>query len=135
MTQRTYKDAKRRYHSAFWPLMGLYMTVVISGTMYVGFSGNDALWLKGALGMGMGLPMVGVLFIMVRFFEEADEYSRLLHLRSFAYATVLILGSVAFFGALQMFKAIGGIEVFWFVPGFFLAYGLIYRFLVGKDCL
>lgn len=135
MTQHTYKDAKRRYHSVFWPLMGLYLTVVISGSFYMGFSGNDALWLKCALGLGMGLPMVGVLFVMVRFFEEADEYSRLLHLRSFAYATVLTVGAIALFGALQMFEAIGGIEVFWFVPGFFLAYGLIYRLIGGKDCV
>lgn len=135
MTQRTYKDAKRRYHSVFWPLMGLYMTVVVSGAMYMGFSGNEALWLKVSLGLGMGLPMVGVLLVMVRFFEEADEYSRLLHLRSFAYATAIIVGAVAVFGSLQMFKAIGGIEVFWFVPAFFLAYGLIYRVIGGTDCI
>lgn len=135
MTQRTYKDAKRRYHTVFWPLMGLYMIVVISGSAYMGFSGNDTLWLKAALGIGMGLPMVGVLFVMVRFFEEADEYTRLLHFRSFAYATVLTIGAIALFGALQMFKAIGPIDVFWFVPAFFLTYGLIYRVLGGKDCL
>lgn len=135
MSKYTYKSATRRYHSVFWPLMGLYMAVVTSGSFYLGFSGNESLWLKSALGVGMGLPMVGVLMVMVRFFEEADEYTRLVHFRAFAYGTVATLGVLAIFGALQMFEAIGSIEVFWFIPGFFLSYGLIYRFLGGKECL
>ena len=135
MTQQTYKSARRRYVRVFWPLMAAYMAVVLGGTAYLGFSGNESLWLKTGLGIGMGLPMVAVLFVMVRFFEEADEYTRLLHLRSFAYATVVTIGAIAMFGALQMFDAMGGVEVFWFVPGFFLSYGLIYRSMGGKDCL
>lgn len=134
MTKHTYKTAKRRYHRVFWPLMALYVTIVLSGSFYLESSESESIFLKSLLGIAMAVPLVGTLAVMVRFFEEADEYTRLLQFRAFAYGTVITLGSLAVFGGLQMFDAVGAIEVFWFIPGFFFAYGLSYRFLGGKEC-
>lgn len=135
MKRHNHKTARRRYFQLFWPLMALYVAVVAGGTVYSRMVEPEALWIKAVFGVAMGLPILGVLFVMVRFFEEADEYIRLMQLRAFAYGTALTLGTAAIVGALQMFDAIGYVEVFWFVPGFFFAYGLSYYLIGGKDCV
>lgn len=134
MAQHTYKSARARYLRRLWPLMALYVAVVIGGAVYSRMVDFEPLWVKALFAVAMGLPIMAVLFVMVRFFEEADEYVRLTQLRAFAYGTALTLGAAAIIGALQMFDVLGYIEVFWFVPGFFLAYGLSYRLMGGRDC-
>ena len=87
MKRHNHKTARRRYFQLFWPLMALYVAVVAGGTVYSRMVEPEALWIKAVFGVAMGLPILGVLFVMVRFFEEADEYIRLMQLRAFAYGT------------------------------------------------
>jgi len=134
MTQHTYKSARARYLRRFWPLMAIYVAVVLAGAVYSRMVEVEPQWVKAAFGIAMGLPIAAMFFVMVRFAEEADEYVRLMQLRAFAYGTAFTLGAAGIIGALQMFDTIGYVEVFWFVPGFFFAYGLSYLFMGGKDC-
>ncbi|MEM1036676.1 MAG: hypothetical protein AAGI14_07940 [Pseudomonadota bacterium] len=135
MTQHTYKSARRRYVRVFWPLMAIYTVIVLAGSFYLASLETQPVWLQVALAVASAVPVVAVLFVMLRYFAETDEYSRLLQYKAFAYGAVFTVSAIMLVGFLQLFDVIGSVQVFWFGPAFFLAYGLTYRFLGGKECL
>jgi len=118
----------------FWPLMALYVAIVIGGSFYLNTLETEPTWLQTTIALGAALPVVGILFMMLRYFNETDEYTRLLQLQAFAWGAVITVSAVFIIGFLQMFEALGAIEVFWFGPAFFLSYGLAYKFIGGKEC-
>lgn len=134
MTQHTYKSARRRYHAVFWPLMVAYIVVILGGSFYLASLETEPVWLQATLAVASAVPVIAVLFVMLRYFSETDEYSRLLQYKAFAYGAVWTVSAVFLVGFLQMFEAIGNIEVFWFGPAFFFAYGISYKLIGGKDC-
>lgn len=119
----------------FWPVMALYVVIVIAGTLLLKTYETPPLWLQIGLALGASLPLIGVLVLMVRFFAETDEYTRLKQLTAFAYGACITVSAIFVTGFLQMFDVIGYVDVFWFGPGFFLAYGLSYHAIGGKECL
>lgn len=134
MQKVTHKQARSRYRRLFWPMMALYVVVVIGGTLLRTNFDAPPLWLDVALALGSALPVSAVLFLMVRYFLEADEFVRLQQLTAFAYGACLTVSSIFVAGFLQMFDVIRGIEVFWFGPAFFFAYGIVHKLMGVKDC-
>ncbi len=135
MQKVTHKEARKRYMRLFWPAMVFYVITVIGGAQLRNQYETTPLWLGISIALAITVPLIAVLILMLRYFDETDEYTRLKQLKAFAYGACLTVGAIFFVGFLQMFDVITHVDVFWFGPGFFLAYGLAYWAMGGKDCI
>jgi len=135
MTQQTYKSAKKRYWRAFVPIMILYLIATLAGSAFLQTFDVEPTWLQATIALACTLPMVYYLFVQIRYFLETDEYDRLIQLKGFAIGAAITVSVIFLFGFLQMFHVIDRIEVFWFGPAFFVAYGLSTYALGGRQCL
>jgi hypothetical protein len=106
----------------------------LGGSYYLRTVEVEPTWLKILISIAVTLPIIASLFAMLRYFEETDEYSRLLQLRAFATGAVITVSALFAVGFLQMFAVLGAVEVFWFGPLFFVCYGLAHRLTGGRDC-
>jgi len=135
MTLQTFKSAKRRYHRVFWPLMAIYVVIVMAGSFGLQQLDPKPLWLQATLAIGCALPVIATLLVMMRYVLETDEYTRLIQLKGFAWGGIITVSTVFLVGFLQVFDVIDRVEVFWFGPFFFMAYGLSTLALNGgKQC-
>ncbi len=134
MTQHTFKSARRRYQRVFWSLMAVYVIAVLGGSYYLSTLEVEPMWLKLGISIAVTVPVIAVLFAMLRYFKETDEYSRLVQLQSFATGAVITVSAIFAVGFLQLFEVIGAVEVFWFGPLFFICYGLSHKLSGGRDC-
>ena len=119
---------------AFWPLMALYVVVILGGSYALNQYDPEPLWLAILVALATSLPLVFVFLAMMRYFGEADEFIRLQQLKSFAWGAAITMSALVVVGFLQLFHVIEHVDVFWFGPGFFLAYGLAHWLRGGKDC-
>lgn len=135
MNQPSYKTARRRYWRAFIPLMIVYMLITIAGSYYLNTFEVEPTWLQALIAVLCALPIILFLFVQIRYFLETDEYNRLIQLKGFAIGAAITVSGIFVLGFLQLFEAIGTIEVFWFGPFFFIAYGISTYMLGGRECL
>ena len=82
MAHVTFKQAKRRYQVWFWPLMALYTAAILGGTLISKQFETDPLWFLYLLTAATVLPIFGVLFIMWRYIQETDEFTRMMQLEA-----------------------------------------------------
>ena len=135
MAQQTFKSAKRRYHSVFWPLMAIYCIIVVGGSFLLSKLDPEPIWLQASLAIACALPVIATLLVMMRYALETDEYTRLIQLKGFAWGGVITVSVVFLIGFLQLFHVIETFEIFWFGPFFFIAYGISTFILSGgKKC-
>jgi hypothetical protein len=134
VTQQTFKSAKRRYHRIFWPLMIVYTIVVIGGSFGLNQLDPEPQWLQATLAIACAVPVIATLLVMIRYAEETDEYNRMVQLRGFAWGGILTVSGIFLVGFLQLFHVIDRIEIFWFGPLFFVAYGLSTFVIGGRNC-
>ncbi len=134
MTQHTYKTARRRFKRANTVLMAIYVIAILGGTYYLKSLEIEPLWLQITIAFLVAAPLCLYLVSMLRYFQETDEYNRMLHLQAFAYGAVFTVSMVFIVGALQMFDVIESFEIFWLGVMFFLAYGISHKVIGGKDC-
>nr|WP_070960653.1 hypothetical protein [Hyphomonas sp. Mor2] len=132
MTQQTFKSAYKRYWRAFVPIMAVYLIAILAGSFYLKTFEVEPVWLQATVAVASTLPMLLFLFIQIRYFLETDEYNRLVQLKGFAIGSAITVGAIFLFGFLQMFHVIDRVEVFWFGPAFFVAYGLSTAALGGR---
>lgn len=132
MTQQTFKSAKRRYHRVFWPLMAIYVVIILAGSYGINQLDPEPKWLQVVLALASAAPVIATLFVMLRYAAETDEYTRLVQLKAFAWGGVITTSGIFLIGFLQLFHVIGYVEVFWFGPAFFIAYGLSSFAFTGK---
>lgn len=134
MEKVTHKQARKRYMRAFWPLMAVYVAVVLGGSYVLDQFDPEPVWLATIVALAASLPLVFVFLAMMRYFSEADEYTRLVQLKSFAWGGAITISVITVIGFLQLFHVIDHFDIFWFCPGFFFAYGIAYWMHGGKDC-
>lgn len=134
MTQQTFKSAKRRYHRVFWPLMIVYTLIVIGGSWGLNQMDPEPKWLQATLAVACATPVIGTLLVMIRYAEETDEYSRLVQLKGFAWGGIVTISIIFLIGFLQLFHVVELVEVFWFGPLFFIAYGISTFLIGGRQC-
>lgn len=132
MARQTFKSAYRRYWRAFVPLMILYLAITLGGSFYLKSFETEPVWLQASIAIACTIPMVLFLFIQIRYFLETDEYTRLVQLKGFAIGSGVTVSGIFLLGFLQMFHVLDRIEVFWFGPFFFVAYGLSTAALGGR---
>lgn len=118
-----FNAAQKRYRRVFWPAMIAYAAIVLGGAWFVD-EGTTPQWIAALVAIATALPVCLALWAMVRWMSETDEYTRIKHLKGFARGAALTVSGVFIVGFLQLFEVIGPVEVFWFGPAFFLAYGL-----------
>ncbi|MEZ5953741.1 MAG: hypothetical protein R3C13_05470 [Hyphomonas sp.] len=123
MAQLGFRTANRRYKYLFWPMMAVYVAVVLA-TSFLIDKETAAPWLKAACALGVTLPLFGVLFAMRRQTEETDEYTRMKQLNAMRDGGLITAGITFLVGFLQIFDVIGYVDIFWFGTLFFFAYGL-----------
>ena len=124
MTQQTFKSAKRRYLRLMWPMMILYVAIILVGSLWLKQFETEPKWLQLSLALASAAPVIATLFAMLRYANETDEYSRLIQLKAFAWGGTITVSALFVVGFLQIFHVIEMFEIFWFGPLFFFAYGL-----------
>ena len=134
MTQQTFKSAKRRYHRVFWPLMFVYTIIVVGGSIGLNQLDPEPRWLQATLAVACAVPVIATLLVMIRYAEETDEYNRMVQLRAFSWGGILTVSLIFLAGFLQLFHVIDRIEIFWFGPLFFVAYGISTFVMGGRRC-
>jgi len=126
MSKRGFLFAKRRYNRIFWPLMAAYVVLLIGGEYWVSLYETAPLALRVGAALASALRRVGALLVILRYFAETDEYTRLRQLTAFARGAVFTMSIVFVVGFLQLFEAISSFDVFWFGPLFFASWGLAF---------
>lgn len=123
MAQLGFRTAKRRYNYLFWPMMAVYVAIILGVTFLID-EDTSPLWVQVSCALAVTVPLFGVLYAMRRLTNETDEYSRMRHLMAMRDGGLITAGALFLVGFLQLFGAIGAIEVFWFGPFYLFAYGL-----------
>ncbi len=135
MAEQTFKSANRRYFRGFVPLMVSYLIIILAGSFYLKSLDIEPLWLQSLIAVGASLPVILFALLELRFINETDEYTRSIRLKAMSYSWAILCSTVFIVGFLQMFDVISNVEVFWFGPAFFVAYGLSTVMIGGKECL
>lgn len=126
MRKRGFATANRRYLRWFWPLMAVYAVAMLGGSWLVHGNDTEPLWLGVVAALASALPLMGILLVVLRYFEETDEYTQISQLKAFSRGAVVTVSATFVVGFLQIFDVIDQIEVFWLGPLFFFSWGLSY---------
>ena len=126
MTHISYKEANRRYRRLFMPVMALYVILCIGGAFLVGRLDTPPDWLPHAVAVFTILPIFAVFWLIWRYVQETDEYTRLRQLEALAIGGMITASAAGTIGFLQLYDAIpnGAFPTFLLRPLFFLSYGL-----------
>lgn len=124
MTQtRGFRTANRRYKVLFWPMMAIYVAIILGAKFLIDEDTAPA-WLNVAGALAATLPLAGVLYAIRRQSDETDEYTRMKQLKAMRDGGLITAGVTFLVGFLQIFDVIGAVDVFWFGTLFFFAFGL-----------
>ena len=120
---RGFRTANRRYKFLFWPLMAVYVAVILGAKFLIDEDTAPA-WLNVAGAVAATVPLIGVLYAIWRQSEETDEYTRMKQLKAMRDGGLVTAGVTFLVGFLQIFDVIGAVDIFWFGTLFFFAYGM-----------
>lgn len=134
MTQMTYKKANRRYLSVFFPMMSIYCFLCFVGAFLIGRLEPTPGWLKHAISIFTIAPILIVFWVIWRYVQETDEYTRLRQLEALAIGGMVTASAAGIIGFMQIYEAIPGFPVFMLLPVFFLSYGLAKWLRGSKAC-
>ncbi len=120
---RGFRTASRRYKILFWPMMAAYVTIIL-GAKFLIDEDTAPVWLNAACAIAATLPLGIVLYAIRRQTDETDEYTRLRYLKALRDAGLITAAITFLVGFLQIFDVLGSVDVFWFGPLFFFAFGI-----------
>lgn len=127
-----FRTANRRYKLVFWPLIALYVLLLIGGAFIIDKE-TSSVFVRASFAFAIALPLFGVLWAMLRLVRETDEYTRMRQLKALAEGGALTTGTIFLCGFLELFDVVGDIPLFLFGPLFFLAFGLAHcRAILGR---
>ena len=135
MSDYTFKQAKRRYHLVYWPMIAVYCVACIGGALLLKVTHAPPEWMAPVIAVLTVAPMFAVLWLIWRYVRETDEYTRLQQLQALSIGGLVCAGATGLVGFLQLFDVIENFPVFLFLPLFFLSYGLAKVFMGRKDCI
>ena len=135
MSDYTFKQAKRRYHLVYWPMIAVYCVACIGGALLLKVTHAPPEWMAPVIAVLTVAPMFAVLLLILRYVRETDEYTRLQQLQALSIGGLVCAGTTGLVGFLQLFDVIENFPVFLFLPLFFLSYGLAKVFMGRKDCI
>lgn len=120
-----FRTANKRYKRLFWPMMALYVALILTAKWLVD-EDTTPLWIRAGFAVATTGPLVAAIWAILRQARETDEYTRARQMRALAEAGAIVACGAFLVGFLQIFAVIGTIEVFWFGPAYFIAFGLSY---------
>ena len=123
--QLGFNTAKNRYQRLYWPAVAAYVAICLGGAIIVD-KDTSPIWLTGTFSVLTAAPLVFIMWLMLRHSDETDEYTRMRQLQAFAKGGAITMSAIWVVGSFQLWDVIPGLNVFWFGPFFFLAYGLTY---------
>jgi hypothetical protein len=133
MTQpKGVRTAHKSYIMVFVPMMTIYCVAIAAALTFIDFETSPSV-LRIAAALGVSLPLVAILWSILRLVRETDEYTRMRQLQALAEAGCFLTGTIFILGFLERFNVIGDIPLFLFGPAFFFFYGLAHvRQRLGK---
>jgi hypothetical protein len=133
MTQpKGFRTANKRYLMIFIPMMTIYCVSIAAALTFIDFNTSPT-GLRIAASLGVSLPLVAILWSILRLVRETDEYTRLRQLQALSEAGCLLTGTIFIIGFLERFNVIPDTPLFLFGPAFFFFYGLAHaRQRLGK---
>jgi hypothetical protein len=127
-----FRTANKRYMMIFVPMMTIYCVAITAALTLIDFD-TSPIGLRVAAALSVSLPLVAILWSVLRLVRETDEYTRLRQLQALAEAGCLLTGTIFIAGILERFNVIGDVPLFLFGPAFFFFYGLAHvRQRLGK---
>lgn len=124
MTQpKGFRTANKRYMMIFVPMMVIYCVAIAAALSFIDFN-TSPISLRVAAALGVSLPLVAILWSVLRLVRETDEYTRLRQLQALAEAGCTLTAVIFIVGFLERFNVIPDIPLFLFGPAFFFFYGL-----------
>lgn len=134
MSGYTFKEAKRRYQAFFWPCMAVYAFACIGGAILQRQFETTPAWLSAGFAILTVAPVLLVLWLIWRYAQETDEYTRMRQLEALAIGGLVSAGISGVIGFLQLYETIPTFPVFFGLPFFFLAYGGAKIFRGDRTC-
>ncbi|MEQ9316283.1 MAG: hypothetical protein RLN72_10555 [Henriciella sp.] len=133
MAQLGFNAARKRYNRLYWPAIAVYVAVCI-GAAIVLDKETSPQWMLSGAAILTAIPLVFIMWLMLRHQDETDEYTRMRQLKAFARGSCITISAIWVVGSFQLWELVPGVNVFWFGPFFFFAYGLSYCWsgLFGK---
>lgn len=124
MTQpKGFRTANKRYLKIFMPMMAAYCATIFFVLMFIDIK-TASTAVRAAAALAVSLPLIAILWSILRLVRETDEYTRMRQLQALAQAGVMLTGTIFVLGFLERFNVIPDIPLFLFGPGFFFFYGL-----------
>ncbi len=133
MTQpKGFRTANKRYIAIFIPMMASYCAAIFFALNFIDTETASA-GIRAVAALGVSLPLVAILWSVLRLVRETDEYTRLRQLQALTEAGCVLTGLIFVVGFLEQFNVIGDVPLFLFGPAFFFFYGLAHaRQRLGK---
>jgi hypothetical protein len=130
--QKGFRAANKRYLMVFMPMMAAYCATLVAVVTFIDME-TASTGARAAAALGVSLPLVAVLWSVLRLVRETDEYTRLRQLQALTEAGLALTGIIFVVGFLERFNVIPDVPLFLFGPAFFFLYGLAHaRQLLGK---
>jgi small-conductance mechanosensitive channel len=127
--------AARRYLKRFVPTMAGYVVTVMATSLAVAsFQPKGAVLV--AISILPALAIIALLVVIGMYVrEETDEYLRQRIVISMLFGIGVVLAISAVLGFLQIYRAIGQVDVFWAFPVWCGSWGMAQCFLTWRDRL
>lgn len=130
--QKGFRTANKRYLMVFMPMMAAYCVTISAVLNFIDME-TASTGVRTAAALGVSLPLVAILWSVLRLVRETDEYTRLRQLQALTEAGLALAGIIFVVGFLERFNVIPDVPLFLFGPAFFFLYGLAHaRQLLGK---
>ncbi len=125
--------AARRYLKRFVPTMIAYVVLVMVTSLIVAKLHPTGAALV-ALSVLPALPILGILVVIGLYVrEESDEYVRQRLVVAMLFGIGVVLAAATVLGFLQIYHAIGQIDVFWAFPVWCASWGLAQCAMAWRD--
>lgn len=127
-----FRTANKRYLVIFVPMMTIYCAAIVAALAFIDME-TASTGVRTAAALMVSLPLVAILWSILRLVRETDEYTRMRQLQALTEAGVVLTGVIFVAGFLERFNVIPDIPLFLFGPAFFFLYGLAHaRQVLGK---
>ncbi|MFN4183219.1 MAG: hypothetical protein ACK4M6_00410 [Hyphomonas sp.] len=127
-----FRTANKRYLVIFVPMMTIYCAAIVAALAFIDME-TASTGVRTAAALMVSLPLVAILWSILRLVRETDEYTRMRQLQALTEAGVVLTGVIFVAGFLERFNVIPDTPLFLFGPAFFFLYGLAHaRQVLGK---
>jgi hypothetical protein len=119
----TWSPAMRRYQLRFWPLMGVYVLLIIGVALLIKHGPPLGSW-RYVLAAAPALPLIGVFAVFGLYLGEVEEFRRWVIVQSMLWAIGVVLSLSTVWGFLELLAGAPHLELWWIFPIYSVTQGL-----------